>query len=104
MWGTGRALREFIYSEDVAKGMLHMVKNKVSEPVNLGSGTGVSIKEVAEIIANHYNQEIDYDTTKPNGDMRRQMDTTRMEEYGFRRSHSLEVGIKETIEYYESIQ
>jgi GDP-L-fucose synthase len=81
-----------------------MVQNKINDTINLGSGEEVRISDIAEIIANHYNQEIDYDTTKPNGDMRRQMDTTRMEEYGFRRSHSLEVGIKETIEYYESIQ
>jgi GDP-L-fucose synthase len=104
VWGDGSPIRDFIYSKDVARGMLYMVQNKINDTINLGSGEEVRISDIAEIIANHYNQEIDYDTTKPNGDMRRQMDTTRMEEYGFRRSHSLEVGIKETIEYYESIQ
>ncbi len=101
VWGDGSPIRDFIYSEDVAKGMLHMVKNKVSEPVNLGSGTGVSIKEVAEIIANHYNQEIDYDTTKPMGDKKRIMSTERAESYGFKPQTSLKDGIIKTIEWYE---
>ena len=47
VWGDGSPIRDFIYSEDVARGMLHMVKNKVTEPVNLGSGTGITIKELA---------------------------------------------------------
>jgi nucleoside-diphosphate-sugar epimerase len=78
-----------------------MVKNEVSEPVNLGSGTGVSIKEVAEIIANHYNQEIDYDTTKPMGDKKRIMSTERAKSYGFKPQTSLKDGIIKTIEWYE---
>ena len=48
VWGDGSPIRDLIYSEDVARGMLHMVKNKVTEPVNLGSGTGVTIKELLE--------------------------------------------------------
>ena len=101
VWGDGSPIRDFIYSEDVARGMLHMVKNKVSEPVNLGSGTGVTIKEVADIIADHFGKEIKWDTTKPMGDMKRIMSTERAESYGFNPQISLKDGIIKTIEWYE---
>ena len=101
VWGDGSPIRDFIYSEDVARGMLHMVKNKVSEPVNLGSGTGVTIKEVAEIIADYFGKEIKWDITKPMGDMKRVMSTERAESYGFNPQISLKDGIIKTIEWYE---
>jgi GDP-L-fucose synthase len=101
VWGDGSPIRDFIYSEDVARGMLHMVKNKVSEPVNLGSGTGVTIKEVAEIIADYFGKEIEWDITKPMGDMKRIMSTERAESYGFNPQISLKDGIIKTIEWYE---
>jgi len=101
VWGDGSPIRDFIYSEDVARGMLHMVKNKVSEPVNLGSGTGVTIKEVADIIADYFGKEIEWDITKPMGDMKRIMSTERAESYGFNPQISLKDGIIKTIEWYE---
>ena len=101
VWGDGSPIRDFIYSEDVARGMLHMVKNKVSEPVNLGSGTGVTIKEVAGIIADYFGKEIEWDITKPMGDMKRIMSTERAESYGFNPQISLKDGIIKTIEWYE---
>jgi GDP-L-fucose synthase len=101
VWGDGSPIRDFIYSEDAARGMLHMVKNKVSEPVNLGSGTGVTIKEVAEIIADYFGKEIEWDITKPMGDMKRIMSTERAESYGFNPQISLKDGIIKTIEWYE---
>ena len=101
VWGDGSPIRDFIYSEDVARGMLHMVKNKVSEPVNLGSGAGVTIKEVAEIIADYFGKEIEWDITKPMGDMKRIMSTERAESYGFNPQISLKDGIIKTIEWYE---
>ena len=101
VWGDGSPIRDFIYSEDVARGMLHMVKNKVSDPVNLGSGTGVTIKEVAGIIADYFGKEIKWDTTKPMGDMKRLMSTKRAESYGFNPQISLKDGIIKTIEWYE---
>jgi len=82
--------------------MLHMVENKINVPVNLGSGKEVRISDIAEIIANYFEQEIDYDTTKPNGDMRRQMDTSRAESVGFKPNYTLEDGITETIEWYSN--
>ena len=52
-------------------------ENQITEPINLGSGDGVRIKDIASIVATHYGKEIEYDTTKPNGDNKRLMDMTR---------------------------
>ena len=101
VWGDGSPIRDFIYSKDVARGMLHMVENEVTEPVNLGSGKEVRISDIAEIIANYFEQEIDYDTTKPMGDMKRLMSTKRAESYGFKSRVSLKEGIIRTIKWYE---
>ena len=101
VWGDGTPIRDLIYAEDVARGMLHMVQNKVNDPVNLASGIGVTIKEMAEIVADYFNKEIEWDTTKPMGDMKRIMSTERAENYGFRPQTSLEEGIIKTIKWYE---
>ena len=100
VWGDGSPIRDLIYAEDVAQGMIHMVENKVTEPVNLASGTGVTIKEIAEIIADYFDKEIVWDTDKPMGDMKRIMDTTRAESYGFKAQTTLKEGIEKTIEWY----
>jgi len=103
-WGDGTPIRDFIYAGDCADGMIHIVEHGVTEPVNLGSGDGVSIKNVAESIRNCYNDnvEIEWDTTKPKGDARRIMDTTRATSYGFQCTTSLEDGIQETLEWFLS--
>jgi GDP-L-fucose synthase len=101
VWGDGSPIRDLIYSEDVARGMLHMVQNEVTEPVNLGSGTGVTIKEIAEIIAKCFDKEIVWDTTKPMGDMKRLMDMSRAKSYGFESKVNFEDGIQKTIEWYK---
>ena len=100
VWGDGSPIRDFIYSEDVARGMLHMVKNKVTEPVNLGSGAGVSIKELATTVASELGREIKWDTDKPMGDKVRLFDTSRAESYGFKPSVSLEDGISRTVRWF----
>ena len=100
VWGDGSPIRDLIYAEDVARGMLHMVQHEVNEPVNLASGTGVTIKEVAEIVANIFGKEIEWDTSKPMGDMKRIMSTERAESYGFKPQVSLQEGINKTIEWY----
>ncbi len=102
VWGDGSPIRDFIYAGDCADGMIHMVENGVTIPVNLGSGTGVSIKKIAETIRDIYDPtvEIDWDTSKPKGDARRLMDTTRAESFGFRCSTSLQDGILETMEWF----
>ena len=104
VWGDGTPIRDFIYSRDVARGMLHMVQNRVNDVVNLGSGDEVRISDIASVIGTYFGVEIEYDLTKPNGDMRRQMNVDRMKSYGFERKYTLEMGLTETIEYYETIQ
>jgi GDP-L-fucose synthase len=101
VWGDGSPIRDLIYADDVARGMIHMVKNKVTEPVNLGSGTGVTIKQIADIVANYFNIDIEWDITKPMGDMKRLMSTERAESYGFSPKVSLENGIIKTIQWYK---
>ena len=101
VWGDGSPIRDLIYAEDVASGMMHMVENEVTEPVNLGSGTGVTIKEIAEIISEYFGKELVWDTTKPMGDMKRLMSMERANSYGFHPETSLKDGIIKTIEWYE---
>ena len=100
VWGDGSPIRDLIYSEDVARGMLHMIENEVTEPVNLGSGMGVTIKEIAEVIAKYFDKEIVWDTTKPMGDMKRLMSMNRAESYGFTPKVDLKSGLEKTINWY----
>tara|TARA_B100000965_G_C19554238_1_gene741460 strand:+ start:405 stop:1364 length:960 start_codon:yes stop_codon:yes gene_type:complete len=100
VWGDGSPIRDFIHCRDVAFGMIHLVKNKVTEPVNLGSGTGISIKQIAEIISDRFNRDIKWLSDKPMGDRRRVFDTKRSEKYGFKPQISLESGINETIDWF----
>ena len=101
VWGDGSQIRDFIYFEDVARGMIHMVENEVIKPVNLGSGTGIAIKEIAQIISDYFNKEIKWDLTKPKGDMKRILNMERAKSYGFKSEVSLEDGIHRTIKWYE---
>ena len=100
VWGDGSPTRDFIYCEDVARGMLHMVENKVNDTVNLGSGEGVKISDIANTIGRHFDKEVKYDTTKPNGDMKRLMSMKRANDYGFTPTTSLDDGIRKTIDWY----
>jgi GDP-L-fucose synthase len=105
VWGDGSPIRDFIHAKDVARGMMIMVEKGVNQPVNLGSGTGVAIKEVAETIAKAAGDiPIIWDKDKPSGDKKRLMDTARAKSYGFECEVSLEEGIKETIEWYKNNQ
>lgn len=102
VWGDGSPVRDFIHAKDVARGMMLMVEKGVNEPVNLGSGKGVSIREVVEIISHLMPEipEIKWDTTKPSGDAKRLMDMERAKSHGFEPQISMEEGIRETIEWY----
>ena len=100
VWGDGSPTRDFIYCEDVAKGMLHMVENKVNDTVNLGSGEGVKISDIANTIGKYFDKEVEYDTTKPNGDMKRLMSMKKANDYGFTPTTSLDDGIRKTIDWY----
>ena len=83
--------------------MLHMVENKVNHTVNLGSGEGVKISDIANTIGKHFDKEVKYDKSKPNGDMKRLMSMRRAQELGIFTRTSLEEGIKKTIEWYSQL-
>ncbi|MDA2922367.1 GDP-L-fucose synthase [Patescibacteria group bacterium AH-259-L07] len=104
IWGTGKATREFLYVEDAAEGIiLATEKYNASEPVNLGSGMEISIKNLAELICKlmDFKGEIRWDTSKPDGQPRRMLDTSRAEkEFGFRSLTPLEKGLQETITWF----
>ncbi|MBI3453598.1 MAG: NAD-dependent epimerase/dehydratase family protein [Rhodospirillales bacterium] len=102
VWGDGSPVRDFIHARDVARGMMMAVEQGINEPINLGSGTGVTIREIVEIVAANLPQrpEIRWDTTKPAGDAKRLMDTARAERYGIRPQISIAEGIKETMAWY----
>lgn len=101
VWGDGSAVRDFIHVDDVVRGMMLMVEKKVTDPVNLGSGVGVTIKEIAETIASITGVSIDWDTSKPNGDAKRLMDMKRAASYGFECKVPLREGLIRTIEWYK---
>jgi GDP-L-fucose synthase len=104
-WGTGAASREFLYVEDAARGIVTATDQyDKPEPVNLGSGREISIRELTETICRlaDFKGEIRWDTTKPDGQPRRCLDTTRAwNEFRFKAEMPLEAGLKATIEYYE---
>ncbi len=104
VWGDGTPIRDLIHAKDVARGMSLALENGISVPVNLGSGTGVTIKQIAETVASLAPNgpiKIKWDKTKPMGDKKRLMDTTRAKKLlGFTPFVTLEQGIKETIEWY----
>ena len=100
VWGDGTPIRDFIYSEDVARGMLHMVENGHNDTVNLGSGVGVKISDIANTIGKYFDKEVKYDKSKPNGDMKRLMSMRRAHELGFNPRVKLKDGIEKTIEWY----
>jgi GDP-L-fucose synthase len=105
-WGTGSASREFLYAEDCAEGLvLAMEKYDKPEPVNLGNGREIRIKELTEIIAKlvGFEGKIVWDATKPDGQPRRCLDTSRAkQEFGFEARTPFEVGLKKTIEWYRA--
>lgn len=108
VWGTGKATREFCYVEDAAEGIvLATEKYDKSDPVNIGAGFEISIKDLAEKIKilTGYEGEIVWDGTKPDGQPRRMLDTTRAEqEFGYKSSTQFDQGLKETIEWYQKNQ
>lgn len=104
VWGDGSPIRDFIHARDVARGMMQVVEKGVNEPVNLGSGDGVTIRDVAKAIAKATGKELVWDTTKPKGDAKRLMDMTRAHGYGFQCEVGLEEGIAETIEWYKKFK
>lgn len=104
IWGDGSPTREFMYVEDAAKAIVLATENyDKTEPMNLGSGSEISIKDLVGLIVKvtGFKGKIVWDKTKPNGQPRRGLDTTRAEtELNFKAQMSLEEGIKRTVEWY----
>lgn len=104
-WGTGSASREFLYVEDAAEGLvLAMEQYDKPEPVNLGSGREISIRDLTELIARlaNFKGKITWDTTKPDGQPRRCLDVSRAQrEFGFAAKMPFEEGLRRTIEWFE---
>lgn len=105
VWGTGKPTREFLYVEDAAEGIIKAVeKYNKDEPVNLGAGFEISIKDLAQKIKKivGYKGTLIWDKTKPNGQPRRKLDTSRAKkEFGFQAHTDFDTGLKETIAWYE---
>ena len=104
LWGDGTPTREFLYVEDCAEGIaLAAERYEGAEPVNLGSGEEIAIGDLAALVAEltGYDGRIVWDATKPNGQPRRLLDTTKAAElFGFRAMTSLRDGLERTIAWY----
>ena len=104
-WGTGKPTRGFLYVEDAAEGILLATeKYNKSDPVNLGTDLEIYIRDLAELIAKlvGFKGKIKWDTSKPDGQPRRKLDTSRAErEFGFKAKMNFEEGLKRTIEWYK---
>jgi GDP-L-fucose synthase len=104
-WGSGDVTREFLHVEDCARGIvLAAEKYEDSDPVNIGAGFEISIRDLAEKIArlSSFKGRVVWDRSKPDGQPRRSLDTTRAwERFGFRASIPFEEGLRQTIEWYE---
>jgi len=104
VWGDGSPTREFLYVEDAAEGILLAAEEyNSSEPVNLGSGMEISIKDLVTLIAKltGFTGKLVWDTSKPNGQPRRRLDVSRAErEFGFKAQVGFEEGLRHTIDWY----
>ncbi len=105
-WGSGKPTREFLYVEDAARGILLAAeKYDKPEPVNLGSGAEISIRDLVELIARlvGYQGEVRWDADQPDGQPRRMLDTTRArQEFGFAAQVGFEEGLRRTVEWYKA--
>ena len=108
LWGDGSPTREFFYAGDAARGIAMAAERyNGSEPVNLGSGMEISIKDLAELIGRltGFEGKIIWDTSKPNGQPRRGLDVSRAREYfGFEAKMSFDEGLRRTIEWFKNNQ
>ncbi len=102
VWGDGSQIRDFIYSEDVALGMILAIENKITEPINLGSGVGHSIKDVVNSVVKYSQKKpkVKWLTDKPSGDKIRLFDMQRSNKYGFYSKTNLDMGIKFTTNWF----
>jgi GDP-L-fucose synthase len=102
MWGTGKPERDFVYAGDVARCMLFFLEHPQSSPINLSSGTTTSIRELSSLVAEivGYSGKIEWDETKPDGQMVKIFDTKRMKSLGLNCHTPLNVGIRKAYEWF----
>ncbi len=103
-WGDGTPIRDFVYAGDVADAIIQLYENKIHDVVNFGTGEEISIKNIIETIIKISNKSlsINWDITKPNGDIKRLMDTTKQKKYNLLPKNSLLESIKKVYEYYSN--
>ena len=105
MWGTGAASREFLHARDAAEGIVAACERyDKSEPVNLGAGFEIKIRDLVPLIARlcRFDGELVWDTTKPDGQPRRMLDTSKaLREFGWKARIPFEDGLRETVEWFE---
>jgi GDP-L-fucose synthase len=105
VWGTGKATREFFYVEDAAEAIIRATESyNKSEPVNIGAGFEISIKDLVDLIVElaGFAGKVIWDTGKPDGQPRRMLDTTKAhEEFGFKARTDFREGLRKTIEWYK---
>ncbi len=103
VWGDGSPIRDFIFTDDVARGMIFVVENSIKEPLNLGSGLGYKIKDLVEIIIKYSEKKLDiiWLKDKPQGDKKRILSMEKASSLGFKPLVDLEKGIELTIEWYK---
>ena len=104
LWGTGTPLREFLFVDDLADGLVFLMKNYSDEPhINVGSGVEHTIRQLAETIAKvvGFKGEFVFDRSKPDGTPRKLMDNTRIQAMGWQAVTSLEAGLKSAYEWYK---
>jgi GDP-L-fucose synthase len=106
VWGSGNATREFLYASDAAEGLILAAERyEGDEPVNLGSGFEISIRDLVELIGRltGFRGQVEWDATKPDGQPRRLLDVSRAERYfGFRARTRFEDGLRQTIDWYQT--
>lgn len=105
-WGTGSVSREFLYVDDAAEAIVLAAEHyNKPEPVNVGSGQEITIRDLVSLIRDliGFNGQIEWDSSQPNGQPRRCLDTTRADrEFGFKAKTALRDGLEKTIEYFET--
>jgi len=102
VWGNGSSVRDFVYVEDVAAAMIHLMDISYRKPVNIGSGVGHSIRELVQLLQSEIpNLEVVWSNEGPTGDDTRILDITRLTSTGFLPKISLEEGVSRTIEWYQ---
>jgi GDP-L-fucose synthase len=105
IWGSGRPRREFLHVDDLADAVIFLLKSwSDEEPINIGTGTDVTIGELAELIAGvvGFKGRFVYDVSKPDGTPRKLLDVAKLTALGWRPRISLETGIRQTYEWYRT--